>query len=228
MPKSRNDHGQGGKMKLKSPFVKILLRNIKNTKKKSLIIIGVHNGNLIKELGNYFKKVNSYYEFLKIKGFKRKNILIKKEPFSKTFKRFKDFDVIVIMNEMHHLPDIQQMQIYSNLKKNQELILIEGLNKGTFENFYVLFQDCKPLCALAKEIMNKFVRERAIKIEKKIIFKPIYYFKNKNDLKKHIKFELPDHFKFGKKDFEKKIKKIRFPIKLYETENFYKIKKFKK
>ena len=139
-------------MEFKSQFIKILIDSITNPKSKNLIIIGSHDDELIRRLAKYFKKVYSCYEFLKIKETKEANLCIKKEPFSHTLNRLRNFDVIVMLNEMHHLPDIQQLQIYSLLKKDQELILMEWTKKGTLEKFYGCFQDCKQLCDLTKQI----------------------------------------------------------------------------
>jgi hypothetical protein len=204
-------------MKFHSPLIDLLLKFIKNPKKKTIIVIGVHDDRIIKELAPHFKKVHSYYEFLKINNKEGKNFVIKKELFTKTINRLKNFDIIFIYNEMHHFPDIYQMEIYNNLRLKQKLMLIEPLNNGTFEDFYIFFQDCKPLCFLTQSILKNFVKKRMVKIEKTKQFKKIYKFDSLEDLRRYIKFELPDHFKFGKEDFENKLKKTKFPVKLTEN-----------
>ncbi|MCX6742022.1 MAG: hypothetical protein NTX24_02495 [Candidatus Pacearchaeota archaeon] len=208
----------------KSPLISILVKNIKDSKDKSLVVIGVHDGLFIKELGRHFKKVFSCYEFLKIKEIKKGNICVIKEPFSITIKKLKNFDVIMFVNEMHHLPDIFQLRTYYNLKKNQELILIEWAKKGTLEKFYNYFQYCGQLCDLSKRILDQMIKQGIVKIEKKQLFRDEITFENKKEMEAFFKFILPDHYGFGRLSFLKKLNQSRFPLHLTDVNYFYKIR----
>jgi len=134
------------------------LQSVGNRKNKTLIAIGIHDAGPVKSLARHFKKVWSCYEFLKVEEASMPKFCLKKEPFSETMKHLGDFDAILFMNEMHHLPAAQQLAVYEKLGKNQELIIVEWNKKGSFEKFYGCFQDCGPLCDSAKKILDGAVR----------------------------------------------------------------------
>lgn len=212
-------------MKFNSPLVEILLKEIKDSSKKKLICTGIENDEPVKELAKHFKYVLSCYEFLKCRPGRKQNYCLKKEASLYAIKKFPEFDVILIMNEMHHFPDIYQLWTYKRLQKNQELIVVERGKAGSFEKIYVCFQNCNPLLGLAKKIMDQAVKQKIIKITKKRSFKEEYFFESADDLKKFFKFILPDHWPFGRACLEKKLRKKRFPLMLHESEILYHIQK---
>lgn len=212
-------------MDFKSPFVKLLLDSVPDSKSKKLALVGVHDDVLVKELAPHFKKVCSFYEFLKVKEEEGGNFCIKKESFSKTLKMLGNFDVIAIMNEMHHFKESDQCAVYKNLGQWQTLILVEWAKKGNFERFYGCFQDCKPLCSAAEKVLKKAVEGGLVEIREKRLFADNYFFADAGDLRSFFKFILPDYYKQGEKAFEKKIMGAAFPLALQEENIFYKIRK---
>lgn len=206
-------------------YLKNLLNVVKNSKDKTLIVIGIHEDKPIRELAKHFKKVFSCYEFLKIKNLKQKNFEIIKEPLTDSINRLKKFDIIFISAEMHHFPDNLQLAVFYNLKKNQELILDEPRNVGSMEFYYRDFQNCEPLCVLTRYILKQMVKRKVIKIESIKHFKEYTRFKNSKDMISFYKFILPDHYKYAEKIFLEKIKKTHFPVSLKSNATMYKIKR---
>ncbi len=205
--------------------IELVLELIKDPRNKTILEVGGHDDSLTLDLAKHFKHVYSYYEFLKIPEREENNFTIKKKSFLSVLDSVNKYDVILLENEFHHIPDIWQMWTYDKLKNNQELLLQEWNFTGTVNYYYRSFQNCKPLCGLTRSILRNFVRNKIISIEK--IEKGGYedIVNNKEEMIAFYKFILPDHWRYGEKEFMKKIEKITYPYKLWEGFDLIKIGK---
>jgi hypothetical protein len=204
---------------------KLISQLINSQKNKILLEVGAHDDTESIELAKNFKKVYAYYEFVKIPERNEANLEIKRLPFLEILKDFDRFDVVLMENEFHHFPDIWQMWTYDKLNKNQELLIVEWNKKGNNNEYYQCFQNCEPLCNLTKQIMNKFVAEGVIKIENILEGSYIDEFNSEKEIVNNFKFMLPDHWKYGEKEFMQKIKNLQYPVKLSEGFDIFKIVK---
>lgn len=202
-----------------------IVNMIKDSKNKTLLEVGSHDDTETLELAKYFKKVYSYYEYLKISERTEGNIEIKKKNYLDVLKDLNKFDVLLMENEFHHFPDIWQMWTYKKLRKGQELFIVEWNQQGNSNEYYKFFQNCLPLCKLTQEVLNKFVLEGLIKILSKTDGNYEETIVNKKEMINYYKFMLPDHWEFGKNQFLKKIKDTRYPIRISEGYTIYQIVK---
>jgi hypothetical protein len=204
----------------------LILSLITNPQNKSILEIGAHDDLLSKQLCISFKKVFAYYEFVKIPERVDGNLEIRKLPYLKILERLGKFDVILLENEFHHFPDIWQMWTFDKLKPQQELLLVEWDFTGNSNYFYSSFQNCVPLCQLTREILDTFVKHKIIKIGDSKKGKYETTILNKEDLMNHYKFMLPDHWRYGEQEFMSKIANVRYPLRLWEGFDLYKIRRY--
>lgn len=140
----------------------MIVTNVSDSQNKTLLEVGGHDDSLTLELAKKFKHVYAYYEFLKIPDRIEYNIEIKKTPYLSVLKNLSDFDIILMENEFHHFPDIQQLWTYDKLNRNQILFLAEWDFTGNLNDIYLSFQNCRPLCELTRQIMDKSVKNGLI------------------------------------------------------------------
>ena len=203
----------------------LILANVDDSKNKTLLEVGSHGDELTLKLAPKFKKIYSYYEFLKIPDRVEGNIEIKKMPYLSVLGCLDEFDVIFLENEFHHFPDIYQMWTYEKLRYGQKIILVEWDFTGSNNQYYQSFQNCRPLCELTREILEKSVKKGLIEIIKKEKSEYKITVNSEKDMVNHYKFELPDHWHFGEKEFMKKIENISYPLTLTEGFDFFVIEK---
>lgn len=213
-------------VKLSMNLDKLILEQIDDSQNKTLLEVGSHDDELTMKLAQHLKKIYSYYEYVKIPERAEGNIEIKKLPYVEVMKQLEKFDVILMVNEFHHFPDIWQKQTFEKLNKNQQLFLIEWDFSGNNDYFHQAFQDCGPLCKITKNILDKAVENKVIKINNKITSKYETTFGSKEEMINHFKFILPDHYPFGEKEFLEKIKDLKFPFVMWEGFDLYLINKF--
>lgn len=204
--------------------IDIILDFVKDSKEKTILEVGSRDDSLTKELAKHFTHVSSFYEFLKIPEYTKGNIEVKKVSYERILEQLGKFDVVLLMNEFHHFPDILQMRTYDSLDHEQSLVLFEWDQTGTVNDYYSTFQNCKLLCSLTKEILDKFIDKGIVKIEKQIQAKNEYTFETQQDLIDFFQFLLPDHFKYGKDEFMEKVNETNFPLHLWEGYNAFLIK----
>ncbi len=202
-----------------------ILQLIENPKDKTILEVGSHDDSEPVDLANYFKKVLAYYEYVKIPERSEGNIEIKKIPFTQILQDLSKYDVLLMENEFHHFPDVWQMQTYDRLQPQQELLLIEWNGMGTVNELYRSFQNCKPLCDLTQQILNDFVSKGFVRIEKTVEGRYEEHYDSLEELTNYFKFMLPDHWKYGEKEFMGKVSKFVFPVDLWEGYRIYKIRR---
>lgn len=201
-----------------------VLNNITSPQDKSLLEIGSHDDELTLELAKHFKQVYSFYEFLKIQPYKKGNIEVKKVDYDKVLESLDNYDVILLNNEFHHFSDLQQLKTYYQLSKDQELILAEWDFSGTVNDYYKNFQNCRFLCKHSREILNDLSSKKIIKITNQEKINYVVTFSSKQEAIDFFKFLLPDHYKFGKKEFLKMLDNSKFPLNLWEGSDVFYIK----
>lgn len=200
-----------------------ILQLIDHPENKTIVEIGAHEDSETRALAQHFKHVYSYYEFLKIPDREEDNITIKKIPYLEILDQLQNFDVILLENEFHHFPDVWQMQTYDKLTPNQNLFLVEWDFTGSTNDFYHAFQNCRPLCELTREILQKFVKNGYIKIQKQMKGKFEDEIHTPEEMIAHFQFQLPDHWRYGEKEFREKIRSIQYPITLWEGYDIFAI-----
>lgn len=122
--------------KLDMDLDKLILDQIEDGQNKILLEVGSHDDELTMKLAPHFKKIYSYYEYVKIPERTEGNVEIKKLPYVEVLKQLEKFDVILMVNEFHHFPDIWQKQTFEKLNKNQQLFLIEWDFSGNTDYFH--------------------------------------------------------------------------------------------
>ena len=203
----------------------LLLQFVDQTKQKKILEIGAHEDSETIALAKHFQKVCSYYEFLKIPERSEKNIELRKMPYLEVLSKLPAFDVILIENEFHHFPDIWQMWTYDKLLTSQDLFLVEWDFTGNTDQYYLCFQNCRPLCQITREVLDKFISKKIVRIEHQAKGKYEEEIKSRTDMINYHKFLVPDHWRFGEADFLRKIENQSYPLTLWEGFNFYHIKK---
>lgn len=190
---------------------------------KQILEIGNHDDHLTRELSKKFRRVCSYYEFSKIKPSHRGNIEVRHYPYRNALESMAHFEVILLANEFHHIPDVMQMQTYDALTKDQILILFEWDYRGNSNTFYSCFQDCKPLCRLTRKILKDFCYRGFVTIKDQVKSRYETRIDDLQALIDYFKFMLPDHWRFGAPAFMKRAKEARFPLILWEGYDAFKI-----
>lgn len=203
----------------------LIVANVADSQNKTILEVGSHGDKLTLELALKFKKVYSYYEFLKIPERVENNIEIKKLPYLSVLNKLDDFDVILLENEFHHFPDVWQMWTYEKLKPHQKLFLVEWDFSGNSNQYYESFQNCRPLCELTRQILKQSVEKGLIKITKTEKSKYETVINSKEEMIDYYKFMLPDHWKFGEKEFMEKIKDLSYPLTLSDGFDLFVIEK---
>lgn len=202
-----------------------ILQFVDQPANKTIVEIGAHEDSETLNLAKHFKHVFSYYEYLKIPEREQGNISVKKMPYPKILEQLQSFDVILLENEFHHFPDIWQMQTYDKLQKKQILFLVEWDLTGNSNEYYQIFQNCRPLCQITREVLDQFVRTKRIKVQKQIKGKYENIINSPKEMIEYFKFMLPDHWQYGKEQFLEKIKTIIYPLKLWEGFDIFVITK---
>jgi hypothetical protein len=202
-----------------------ILDQITEPANKNLLEVGAHDDSLTNQLAKSFRHVYAYYEYVKIPERQAANITIRKKPFPTVLKHLHDYDVLLMENEFHHFSDIWQMQTYDALKTDQTMLLVEWDFTGNVNQYYSAFQNCRPLCDLTREILEKFSQDEQIEITNIIKGKYQDTINSSQEMTEYFQFILPDHWKYGEKEFMQRIAAVEYPTALWEGYDLFIINK---
>jgi hypothetical protein len=197
-------------------LVSAILKVIEAPHQKSLLQVGAHDDQNTLQLSQHFKHVCNWYEYLKIPEYAEGNVELRKMPFLETLERLKEFDVLLMQNEFHHFPDIWQMWTYDRLAAGQDLLLVEWDLTGNMDDYYSAFQNCRPLCGLTQEILDRFVHNGSVEIVRRLKGRSEEIIDSEQNLTTFFQFLLPDHWRFGEKEFRSRIRGISYPFTMWE------------
>lgn len=202
-----------------------IISQVKDCRNKSILEIDNCDDSLTAEFSKAFKKVYSYYQFLKAPSKNKGNVVIKKQSYLKVLKQLGEFDVIFFSNEFHHFPDVWQMRTYKKLGKHQDLFLKEWDMTGNGYDFYKIFLDCLPLEIITRQVMSKCVSLDLIEIKSVTKGKYEQIFTSKDEFITDLKPMLGDHWQFGVDEFMSKLKCTKFPLRIWEFNDLFHIVK---
>jgi hypothetical protein len=201
-----------------------ILSKIKNAKSKSLAVISKDEVDFVEILKSDFKTICLFQDSKAFQLLKEDNLEIKKLELSTIVEDLKTYDAILFAHEFHHLSDLEQIAILSSLKPNQDLFLVEYDSLGNQDYLYSCFKNCRPLCSITKEILNKFFLAQKIMIKTDKVSES-FIFQDLDFARDYYKSTLPEYYAYGEKEFEVKLSSMTFPYEVWESYDVLHIKK---
>lgn len=202
-----------------------ILALVPGAQHKTLVQVGAHDDTLARPLAAHFKSVACLSTVLRIDDYDDGPLSVRRASYLDVLADFHRYDVVLLENAFHHLPDLWQMWTYERLGRYQELLLVEWDQTGNADVFHRAFQNRAPLCSITREVMNRFLAEGEIVIESAVKGRYSAHIRARSDLLDYFRYILPDHYAFGEKEFLRHTGGITYPLELWEGFDLFKVRR---